>query len=173
MSRDLINVNDNNLHHKALEAHQRKNDKGKDTQKDPAIFITGTTVAVPLVDGGLWTYGVIVKLNNDYHKGCSYTTQLTKTSKLIMWSYKHICSTNIMSEEYLCKQIKKSSGRLEDIFTQAISREMHYPHKQHSMKTTREMVMSQSSLSPNGKERAEESHMACNVTDKVKFGRKK
>ena len=44
MSRDPINVNNDNLHCEVLEAHQRKNIV-KDTQKDP-IFITGTTVAI-------------------------------------------------------------------------------------------------------------------------------
>ena len=44
--KDPININNDNLHHKALEAYQRKNDKGKDTQKDHPIFITGATVVV-------------------------------------------------------------------------------------------------------------------------------
>ena len=45
MSRNPINVDNDDLHCEALEAHQRKNDKGKDAQKDP-ISIAGATVAV-------------------------------------------------------------------------------------------------------------------------------
>ena len=37
--------------------------------KNPPLFLTGATVAVQLGDGGLWTHGVIVKLNNDDHRG--------------------------------------------------------------------------------------------------------
>ena len=50
--RDLININNDDIHYEALEAHQRKYDKAKDTQKDPSIFITRATVPVQLEDGG-------------------------------------------------------------------------------------------------------------------------
>ena len=51
----------------------KKINKGKDTLKDPSIFITGTTVAVQWEDGELQTLGVIVETNIDDHRGCSYT----------------------------------------------------------------------------------------------------
>ena len=46
MKREPINVNNNDIHEEALEAHQRKYNKGKDNQKDPSVFIAGATVAV-------------------------------------------------------------------------------------------------------------------------------
>ena len=53
MNRDPINVNNNDLQCEALETQQKKNDKGKDTQKDPPIFISGTAVAIQWEVGGL------------------------------------------------------------------------------------------------------------------------
>ena len=46
MNRNLIDINNHNMHYEALEACQRKYVKGKDTQKDPSVFIAGATVAV-------------------------------------------------------------------------------------------------------------------------------
>ena len=46
MNRDPINVNNNDVHYEALEAHQRKNSKGKNTQKHPSVSVAGATVAV-------------------------------------------------------------------------------------------------------------------------------
>ena len=57
MNRDPINIDIDDLHHMALEANERKNDKGKDTLKDPPIFIRGATIAVQQEDWGyvdLW-----------------------------------------------------------------------------------------------------------------------
>ena len=34
------------MHDESLDVHQTKYDKGKDTQKDPSVFIAGATVAV-------------------------------------------------------------------------------------------------------------------------------
>ena len=122
MNRDPINVNNDNLYCEALETCLRKNDAVKDTQKDPPIFITGATVAVQWDDGGLWTYGVIVKPNNDDHRErWSYTTWVTMTDRLIMWNSKHICSINV-TWGILCEQTKKSSEQLEDISVQTIPR---------------------------------------------------
>ena len=59
MSRDPINVDNDDLHHEALKDCQRKNYKGKDTQKDLRIFIKGATVAVQQEDRGPWTHGMI------------------------------------------------------------------------------------------------------------------
>ena len=70
---------------------------------------------------------MIVEPNNDDHRGCSYTICVMKTGRLIMWNSKHVCSTSIMLEEYLHKQIKELSGVLEAIFTWAVPKEMHYP----------------------------------------------
>ena len=46
MNRDPINVYNDGLHYKTLQGSQKKNDKGKDTQKGSPIFISGATVAV-------------------------------------------------------------------------------------------------------------------------------
>ena len=73
MNRHPIDIDNDELHYNALEAHQRKNDKVKDTHKDPFIYITGATEAVQWKDRRLWTHGMIVKPNNDDHTGCFYT----------------------------------------------------------------------------------------------------
>ena len=73
MGRDPFNVDNDDLHCKALEAHQGKNDKDKGTQKDHPIFITGPTVVVQWEERGLWTHGVIVDHNNDDCRRHSYT----------------------------------------------------------------------------------------------------
>ena len=39
MNRDPINVDSDGLHCEALEAHERKDDKDKDTQMDPPILL--------------------------------------------------------------------------------------------------------------------------------------
>ena len=72
MSRDPINVDNDDLYCKALEVHQRKN-KGSDTWKDPPFFIKGAKVAIPQEDKGLWLHSVIVKPNNDDHRGHYHT----------------------------------------------------------------------------------------------------
>ena len=92
-----IDVNNDDLHYEALESHQRKKCKSKYTQK---IY--------PWEDQGPWTHGVIVEPINDDHRECSYAIQVTKTGRLITQNSKHICSTSITAEEYLCDQIKKS-----------------------------------------------------------------
>ena len=46
MNIDPNNIKNDNMHYEALEAWQRKYDKGKDTQKDPSVSIAGATVAV-------------------------------------------------------------------------------------------------------------------------------
>ena len=51
MSRDPINIDNDDLHCNALKARQTKNDKGKDTQKDPSIFITVDTAGFQWEDG--------------------------------------------------------------------------------------------------------------------------
>ena len=50
VSRDSINVDKDDLHYETLEAFQRKNDEGIDTQKY-LLSITGATVAVWQEDG--------------------------------------------------------------------------------------------------------------------------
>ena len=73
MRRDSINVDNDDLHHEALEAGQRKNDKGKDTKKYPIVCLTRPMVAVQQQGRGLWPHAVIVETNNDEHKRHSYT----------------------------------------------------------------------------------------------------
>ena len=51
MNGDSIDVNNSDLHYEALEAQQRKNDKGKDMQKDPPVFDGGDTIVVQQEDG--------------------------------------------------------------------------------------------------------------------------
>ena len=65
---------------------------------------------------------------------------------------KHICGTNITSEEYLHKQIKKLSGILEDIFMQAIPTDVPDPNKQSSISTTREHQQAKAYLPKVGKD---------------------
>ena len=52
MNREPINVNNDDTCYEALEAHQKKYDKDNDTQKDPYLFLRGTTVAVHQEDMG-------------------------------------------------------------------------------------------------------------------------
>ena len=95
MNRDPINQDNDDQHCEALEAHQRKNDRGKNTLKDLPIFITGSTVAVQWKDRGLWTHGVIVKPNNDKHREYYHTIWVTKIDRLIMQNSNPIHSTSI------------------------------------------------------------------------------
>ena len=101
MTRDPINVDNDDLHHKAIQASQRKNDKGKDTQKDPPIFIPGIIVAIQQEDRGLWKHYMIIEPNNHDQGGHSFTICVTKIGRLIIQNSKHISSTNITSEEHL------------------------------------------------------------------------
>ena len=94
------------------------------------------------------------------------------TGRLITWNYKHIHTTSITSEEYLCKQIKKSSGRLEDIFLWAVPKEMHYSHQQDIVNTTKETLMGQSVPSKSGEGKVEESIVTHDIADKCQNGRK-
>ena len=77
MNRDPVYVDHDDVYCEALEAHQRKIDKGSNTQKDPPAFITGATEAVQWEDGRPWIHGVIVQSNNDDHIGHSYTIWVT------------------------------------------------------------------------------------------------
>ena len=76
-----------------------------------SYFIVAAIVSVQWEDGGLWTHGVIVKPNNDYHRVCPYTIQVMKTGRLIMWNSKHICSTSITADEYLPTRTNQESIR--------------------------------------------------------------
>ena len=85
-----MNIDNYDLDHKAFEANERKNDKGKNTEKDPTIFITGATVAVQWEDGGLWTHGMIVGPHTNDHRGHLHTLQVMKTGRLIMQTSRHV-----------------------------------------------------------------------------------
>ena len=75
MNRDSINFNNDNVHYETLDAHKRKCNKGKGTWKYPSVFNAGATLAVKQEDGRLWTHGVIVKPNNNDHRGHSCTIE--------------------------------------------------------------------------------------------------
>ena len=66
INRNPIYVNNDDICKEALEACQRKNDKGN--QKDPPIFNTGATVAVQQEDWLPWTHGMIVEPNSNDHR---------------------------------------------------------------------------------------------------------
>ena len=68
MNRHPINVNNDDLHHVTLEAHQ-KIDKGKDIQKDPPIYIAGATVAVQqeMEDHGHMVWSLCARAHSPAH----------------------------------------------------------------------------------------------------------
>ena len=155
ISRNPINVDRGDTHCEETEVHQRKNVKGKETWKDPCILITGITVATQQEDRRTWIHGVIVKHNNDDHRGYCYTVRVMKTGRLITGRTKDICSTSKTAEEYVHKQIRKTFGSIEDIFTLVISRKIHHCHKQCSVNTKRETFKGQNSPSRSGKWKVE------------------
>ena len=60
----------------------------------------------------------------------------------------------------------------EKNFAQAISKEMHHPHKQHSVNTTRETLLEQSSPLKSEEGKVEENIVAHNVVDNCEVGRR-
>ena len=75
---------------------------------------------------------VIEETNGSDHKGQLYIIWVTETGRLITWNMTYICSTPVTMEQYLCEQIKKAAGQMEDIFMQAATLEhsrMPRPHK--------------------------------------------
>ena len=75
----------------------------------------------------------------------------------------------VTTEEYLHKQIKKSSGRFEDIFMQAIPREVPNPHRQWSIGTTTETSVCKSLPSQSWGGKVWEIDAAQDITDKGKI----
>ena len=76
-------------------------------------------------------YGVIEEANSSDHKG-DCTSSWPQTSRLITWNMKHIYSTPITLEQYLCEQVKKAAGQLEDIFMQVVPLEPNRIPKPHT-----------------------------------------
>ena len=95
-----------------------------------------------------------------------------KTGRLITQNAKHLCSSNITSEEYLCEHIKKSSGSLEDIFVHTIPRDMPDPYKQWPVNTSRETSTSQNLPSQSWVGKAGEGYAVCDIADNGKTSRK-
>ena len=108
--------------------------------KDILLFcITETTLAVQQEDGGLWSPGIIFKPNNNDHRvRLLYNMSDMKPGRLMTWNSKHKGSTSITAEECLHEKINTSLGMSEDIFAQAISKELYHLHKQCSFNTTKE-----------------------------------
>ena len=65
-------------------------------------------------------YGVIEEANGSDTRGQSYIIWVTKTDRLMIQNMKHICSTLITTEQYLCEQLKKAAGQLGDISMQIV-----------------------------------------------------
>ena len=128
------------------ETHQRKN-KGKDTQKDPPIFITWATVAVQQEDWELWTHCVIVRPSNNDYRGLSSAIQVTKTGRVTIQNSEHICHTSITTEDHLCKQIRNHQGN-QRIFLSGPHPKKYIIPTKGSVNTIRERLICQAHL-PN------------------------
>ena len=89
--------------------------------------MAGAAVTVHWKDGVWWMHGMIVEPIGNDCRGCSYTTWVMKTGRLITCSTEHTLGTTILSEKYLQEQIKKAPGRLEAIFMQVIPIEKARP----------------------------------------------
>ena len=57
----------------------------------------------------------IVDPNGIDHRGHSYTAWVIRTGKIITDSIMHIHATPISVKQYLCEQIRKTTGQLEDV----------------------------------------------------------
>ena len=111
-------------------------------------------------------HGVIVKHNKDEHRGYFSTTWVMKTCRLIIHNSRPTCSTNITSEEYLCKQIEKSSGRLENIFFAGHIQKNTWPYIQCSVNIIRGTLVSQSIHSASVGGKVEENHATWDIMNK-------
>ena len=60
-------------------------------------------------------HGIIVEPNGCDHRGCSHTIKVAKTGRLTTCNIKHIRTTTISVEHYLCEQIRKVTGQLEKV----------------------------------------------------------
>ena len=133
--------------------------------------MTGTGVAVQWEDRGLWAHGVIAEPSDD-HRGDSYTIQVTKTSRLIMQNSKHICSSSIMSEEYLSNEVKKLSGGIGGHFCIMHTQGNALPHQHHTVNITRDTLTGQIEPSKIRQWNVVESIVAHDIADKCENGRK-
>ena len=106
------NIHNADARYEALESCQEKYYKENDTQENPSVFSVGSTVVVQQEDGGLLMHGVIVEPNWSDHRGHSYTIWVTK--RLITHNTKQKQVTGMTAEQYLCEQIRKAVGQLED-----------------------------------------------------------
>ena len=82
------------------------------------FFCTGSTVAKQWKDGRALDT-VIEKANESDNKEWSYISWMTDRQAYYMDNEAHMQHSYAM-EHYLCEQIKKAPGQLEDIFMQAI-----------------------------------------------------
>ena len=94
---------------------------GSDTYRDSLSFLLGATVAMQQQDGGKWIHGVIVEVNSTDHNGWSYIVRVMKMGRIITYNTRHICKTLLSVKQYLWEQIKKWTGHLKVIFTEARS----------------------------------------------------
>ena len=119
MNGEPINLNAEKEYYDVLRTWQDKYIKGSDTQKDLFSIPIGCTVAVQHEDGGPWTQGIMEEMNDTDQPRWSYIIRVMKTGRLIMCNTRHICRTPTTIEQYLWEQIKKGTGLLEEIFTEA------------------------------------------------------
>ena len=59
--------------------------------------------------------------NNSDHNERFYIVRVTQTGRLITQNTRHLQSSLITTEQYLCEQIKKGTGQLEDIFMKTVA----------------------------------------------------
>ena len=58
---------------------------------------------------------VIKEANSSDLNGRSYIIRVMKTGRIITWDIRHICSTQVTTEQYLLEQMKKGTRKLKDI----------------------------------------------------------
>ena len=91
-------------------------------------------------------HGVMEEANGSDHSRCLYIVWVMKTGRLSTHNTKHIHNTTIPLEQYLCEQIKKAAGRLEDIFIQMIPAEPVRPLTLHTPSSRVEATQSKGSV---------------------------
>ena len=72
LTRLLINIHNDDEHHKAVVKRQTKMIKEHDTTRNYSILPIGSTVAVQREDSYRWTHGTILGKGDHNHLDCSY-----------------------------------------------------------------------------------------------------
>ena len=150
MNRELININNDDTHYETLEAIQKYN-KDNNTAKDPSLFCSNYSSSTLGQQGALdaqcvmkgqWQQpqGTLIKHPGHEERQAHYT------------QHKHTCSTTISSEQYLCVQIKKVVGLLEDIFMLAVLVEPIRPPIPHAPDKRMEATQSKDTVNREGGE---------------------